>query len=358
MHILIVDDQETNLQLFAALVGKMGKHESTCFLDPQQALNWCGSNNPDLVILDYMMPKLNGLEFLARFRALANCREVPLLMVTADHEKDIRYRALQARANDFLTKPIDKTEFLARADNMLLLRRQQLALQDRAVLLELEVEKATAEIGRRERETIIRLSYAAEFRDPETGAHIQRMANYSLLIAQNLGLSKELQHKLLRASPMHDIGKVGIPDQILLKPDVLTVEEYSIIKTHTTIGYNILRNSDSDLLRTAAEIAHCHHEKFDGSGYPNALHGGSIPLSGRICAVADVFDALTSERPYKHAWPFDSALQTIRKGSGNHFDPDCVDAFLLNPDKIMDIHHRYQDPKTSHSANSITEVLT
>ncbi len=343
MKILIVDDQQTNLVLFESLIGKLGDHQSLSFTDPTEALAWCARNTPDLVILDYRMPDLNGLEFLKIFRARPECREIPLLMITADHEKGLRYQALQLSSNDFLTKPIDKIEFSARVANMLRLRQHQLALSDRAALLSLEVEKATAEIRLRERDTIMRLASAAEYRDPETGAHIQRMAHYAQLIARNLNLPAADQKILLRAAPMHDIGKVGIPDQILLKPGKLSAEEFDIIKTHSQIGYDILRDSSSELLEAAALLAYSHHEKFDGSGYPRGLSGTGIPLFGRICAVADVFDALTSVRPYKPAWPFEAALATLREGRGSHFDPDCLDAFLLEIDQIKVIRTLYAD---------------
>lgn len=351
MKVLIVDDQYTNLLLFKTLVSKMEGCDISTFEDPLLALNWCQKLTPDLVILDYMMPQINGLEFLAHFRQLKHCSDVPLLMITADHEKELRYQALQNGVNDFLTKPIDKLEFQARINNMLLIRKQQLALKDRAIHLELEVEKATEDIRQREQETINRLSYAAEFRDPETGAHILRMSHYALLIAEGLHLPAGQQKILLQSAPMHDIGKVGIPDHILLKPGPLTNEEFAIIKTHPRIGNHILAGSHAELLCAAAEISLTHHEKFDGSGYPEGLRGKQIPLFGRICAVADVFDALTSARPYKKAWPIEQAIATLKQGAGSHFDPDCVSAFLAAPDAIETIRTTYMDenPVEKHS---------
>ncbi len=293
------------------------------------------------------MPEINGIEFLQLFRALNDCNEVPLLMVTADHEKELRYQALELSSSHFLTKPLDKIEFTARVKNMLQLRKHQVAMKDRAALLSFEVEKATGEIRRRERETINRLSYAAEYRDPETGAHIQRMAHLAQLIARNLNMPEAQQKILLRAAPMHDIGKVGIPDHILLKPGKLTSEEFAIIKTHPKIGFDILSNSDSELLEAAAEIAYSHHEKYDGSGYPRGLSGAEIPIFGRICAVADVFDALTSARPYKPAWSLEDTIALIREETGSHFDPECVDAFLQDIDQIKIIRKVYSDSDDS-----------
>ena len=264
-------------------------------------------------------------------------------MITAYQDTEVRHRALTLGASDFLTKPVDKNEFRARATNMLLLRKSQKQLADRAAWLAEEVAKATNEVLVRERETIIRLSKAAEYRDPETGAHILCMANYSQIIARNLGHSEAEQTLLLDAAPMHDIGKVGTPDHILLKPGRLDPEEMDIMRQHASIGYDILKGSPSPLLQKAAVIALTHHEKFDGSGYPNGLKGEDIPIDGRIVAVADVFDALTSERPYKKAWPVDEAVKFMHDNSGSHFDPDCIEAFFRNWDEIMAIKNRFTD---------------
>lgn len=342
-HVLIVDDNQTNLVLFKHLVSKVGDIEVTTFDDPLKSIAWCADHIPDLVLLDYMMPDMDGLEFITRFRAIPGHKEIPLVMVTADIESDIRNKALELGAHDFLTKPVDKTELTARVRNLLSLRLSQVQLANRAQWLAQEVKKATAEILAREKEAIIRLSRAAEYRDPETGAHILRMSHYTRLIAQNLGLTEAEQELLLDAAPMHDIGKVGTPDHILLKPGRLTDEELVIMRQHAEIGYEILKDSVSPLLRTAALVAWTHHEKFDGSGYPRGLAGENIPLYGRIVAVADVFDALTSARPYKLAWEVDRALDFLREGRGSHFDPACVDAFLQDMDAVLSIKDRYRD---------------
>jgi putative two-component system response regulator len=264
-------------------------------------------------------------------------------MITANDQKQIRYRALDAGATDFLTKPVDKVEFIARANNMLLLGASRKALADRAAWLAGEVRKATLEIVQRERETVVRLSKAAEYRDPETGAHILRMAHYSELIAKGMCLTQAEQELLLESAPMHDIGKVGIADNILLKPGRLTPEEFEIMKLHAMFGYEILKGSSSRVLQAGAEIARAHHEKYDGSGYPNGLAGDDIPIFSRIVAVADVFDALTSERPYKKAWSLERAAEHIRESSGTHFDPKCVETFFANWEQILQIRQRFQD---------------
>lgn len=336
MRALVIDDSQMNVTLLRHLIKRFLDCEAVEFLDPVKALEWCRENEPDLVVVDYMMPELNGIGFTRQFRSLQGCENVPVLMVTANHEVGVRHEALNSGVTDFLNKPVDNDEFVARARNMLALRKSHKHLQD-------EVRKATAEIIAREQETIFCLSRAAEYRDPETGAHIHRMAHYSRHIARMMGLSIEQQDLILEAAPMHDIGKVGTPDMILLKPGKLTPEEFSIMKQHAVIGYEVLNASQSPLLKVAAEIAHSHHEKFDGTGYPRGLAGKDIPLFGRIVAVADVFDALTSERPYKKAWEIDSAKQMLREGAGTHFDPVCVEAFFAEWDSVMEIKNRFMD---------------
>ncbi len=343
MKIAIVDDNRVNLALMRGLMRQLPGNESFEFTDSVEALAWCITQGPDLVIVDYMMPKMDGLEFIQAFRERPDSAHVPLLMVTASHETDVRIKALEMGANDFLTKPVDRMELLVRVRNMLALRQGQKALADHAAWLADEVSKATREIVNRERDTVMRLSRAAEHRDPETGGHILRMAHYSRLIARNLGHSQEQQELLLTAAPMHDIGKVATPDSILLKPGKLTNDEMVIMQQHAHIGYEILKGSDSPLLQMAATIAHSHHEKFDGTGYPQRLKGNDIPLVGRIVAVADVFDALTSERPYKKAWEVDRAVGFLRENSGNHFDGVCVEAFLGDLQSVLQIRDRFQD---------------
>lgn len=342
-NVLIIDDNRANMVLIEHLLRKIPDCGSELRQDPADALAWCRSQIPDLVIVDYMMPGMDGIEFIRRFRELPGTAEIPILMVTANSTMDVRYEALEAGSNDFLTKPINKAEFVPRVKNMLALRRGQRLLGDRVLLLADEVRKATERLRESEREALFRLSKLAEYRDPETGAHILRMAHYSKHIAARLGMSVEEQDLILEAAPMHDIGKVGIPDEILLKPGKLTVEEFDIIKTHPLVGYEVLKGSSSSVLRAGAEIALSHHEKFDGTGYPSALKGEAIPLYGRIVAVADVFDALTSERPYKKAFDVATARNMIQEGDGKHFDPACVSAFLQNWDEVLGIMNKFAE---------------
>jgi putative two-component system response regulator len=341
--VLIIDDTEINLILFAALVKKLDDCTPHTFAQARDALAWTAQKTPDLVIVDYMMPDLDGLEFIRLMREIPGCDGVPVVMITANDQKQLRYRALDLGANDFLTKPVDKVEFLARTRNMLLVSDARKQLTNRAAWLADEVRKATAEVVARERETVFRLCKAAEYRDPETGAHILRMAHYSRLIAQGLGLSVAEQDLLLEAAPMHDIGKVGIADKILLKPGRLDEDEFEIMKHHAMYGFELLQGSSSRVLQAGAEIAKGHHEKFDGSGYPSGIHGTDIPIFSRIVAVADVFDALTSERPYKQAWTLDAAVDFLVARSGNHFDPTCVQAFLNAWDEVLEIRGRYAE---------------
>ena len=346
-RVLIVDDNATNLTLFRHLLKNINGTSSECFADAKKAMEWCQTNEPDLVLLDYMMPEMDGLEFIKLFRAIEGYKDIPLIMVTADVESQVRHQALESGAHDFLTKPVDKTEFLARTRNLLSLRKSQIELVDRAAWLAIEIKSATKELLLSEKEMVLRLSKAAEHRDPETGYHLSRMANYSRLIARELNLCEAEQELILDAAPMHDIGKVATPDVILLKQGKLTDAEFAIMKQHASVGYNILCDSDSLLIRTAASMALSHHEKFDGSGYPNNLKGEEIPLFGRIIAVGDVFDALTSARPYKKAWALEDAKQFLINQSGTHFDPQCVQAFIRAWDDVLVIHARYQDKEDS-----------
>jgi putative two-component system response regulator len=351
MEIVIVDDSPSVIAVLTKLVGGLAECRANPFLSAQQALVWCEANDPDMVLVDFMMPEMDGLEFTRRFRLMSGKTETPVLMVTAEGDRALRHRALTLGINDFLNKPFDHIELKARVNNMLALRTSQKKLASRALLLADEVAKATHEIAARERETLLCLGRAAEHRDPETHEHIIRMSSYSHLVGERMGLRADECELLLMASPLHDIGKIGTPDHILLKPGRLMPDEFEIMKQHTVIGANILQHSESPILQAGAQIALSHHEKFDGSGYPNNLKGRDIPLFGRIVAVADVFDALTSERPYKKAWELDRALALIREGRGAHFDPECVDAFLDVLDGVLEIKAKYQDADMAQNAH-------
>lgn len=346
MLVHIVDDNETNLMLLEQIVRKVsGDVEMSSFIDPVEALDASTRRMPDLVLVDYMMPVVDGHEFILRLRAMPGGREVPVIMITAAADRAVRQKALENGVTDFLTKPVDPSEVRVRVTNLLALRRSHLRLRDQNRWLADEVRKATQAVFDREEELIVRLAKAAEFRDPETGGHINRMAHYSFLIAQGLGMPKEQCALVLKAAPMHDVGKLGTPDGILLKPGRLSDDEMVVMKRHSDIGHAILDGSSSQLIQLGAEIALSHHEKWDGTGYPARLAGETIPLSGRIVAVADVFDALTSERPYKLAWELTRARDFLAENSGKHFDPRCIEVFLAAWDEVLAIKAKFADPE-------------
>jgi two-component system response regulator RpfG len=279
----------------------------------------------------------------AQVRVLPSARNT--VMVTVHDDRKLRYAALDAGITDFLTKPVDARECLARCRNLLTLRRQQLALEDRRRLLEHMVEDATREVREREKETLLRLARAGEFRDEETGYHLIRMSRYSRLIASGIGLDRDEAETIELAAPLHDIGKIGIPDQILLKPSKLDETEWEVMRRHPVIGHEILKGSASKYVRMGALIALGHHEKYDGSGYPNGLVGDHIPLCARIVAVADVYDALTSIRPYKAAWASEKAFEYLTSQRGRHFDPRLIEAFAALHKEVLEIQTEWRDPQ-------------
>lgn len=342
--VMIVDDRPTARSLLMGLARSIepGLYVES-FADPQAALDRAVQQAPDLVISDYRMPGMNGIEFVSRLRSLPRLQEVPVIIVTVVEDRQIRYQALEAGATDFLTRPIDPQECRARCRNLLALRRSQKLVSDRARWLEDQVVQATRDIRIREKETLLRLAKAGEYRDEDTGNHIIRMAKYARLIADELKLSAMECDEIESSAPMHDIGKIAIPDHILLKPGPLDAEELVIMRRHTEIGHQMLSDSPSRYLQMGAVIALGHHEKFNGTGYPHGLAGETIPLPSRIVAVGDVFDALTTTRPYKKAWPLQQALDLIKSESGSHFDPDCVQAFLRRLDGVVEIMQEYSD---------------
>src|SRR5882724_3061473 len=267
-----------------------------------------------------------------------------VVWVTLHDDRKVRYAALDAGITDFLTKPVDARECLARCRNLLTLRRQQLTLEDRRRLLEHMVEDATKEVREREKETLLRLARAGEFRDEETGYHLIRMSRYSRLIAGALGLEHDETETIELSAPLHDIGKIGIPDHILLKPAKLDTTEWDVMRRHPVIGHEILKGSASKYVRMGALVALGHHEKYDGSGYPNGLVGDHIPLCARIVAVADVYDALTSVRPYKTAWASAQAFDYVSTQAGKHFDPHLAEAFVGMKKEVVQIQNEWRDP--------------
>lgn len=343
MLIQVIDDSSINLKLLSSLLERSLGATVQTFEAAPRALEWSLIHDVDLIFVDYVMPEMDGLEFIEHFRAHAGKHDVPVVMVTSAEDRHILRRALELGANDFLNKPFDKFELLARTRNMLTIRKSHKELAARAETLAEEVRKATREIVEQEREVIFRLSRAAEYRSPETGLHVLRVAHYSRALARVAGLHETEQEIIFAASSMHDIGKVGTPDDILYKTDRLDEYEFAMIKLHTLTGYEIMQNSRSAVLQMAADIALCHHEKFDGTGYPRGIKGHAIPLSARICAIADVWDALTSERPYKKAWAPEEAIAELKRLSGSHFDPDLIDKFTSILPECENIRQRYSE---------------
>lgn len=327
LRALSVDDSIINLTLIEEYAKELNL-EVISFTDPEEALVYCKDHELDIVFLDYMMPNMDGLEFLEAYREIYPA--TPVIMVTAADDSSTRYNALSSGATDFLTKPLDPAEFLARTNNLLKIKEYQNLVENRAQILEIEVRKATRDIQEREYEALILLGRASEMRDTETGEHINRVAYYSQVLAQGMGLDEHTVDLIFYGSPLHDIGKLGISDAILLKPGRLTDEELAVMRTHTTLGFEILKNAQSKYMEIGRNIALTHHERFDGQGYPQGLSGLQIPLEGRITAVADVFDALSSKRPYKNPWPFEKVMEYMIEQRGKQFDPDLIDIFVKN----------------------------
>lgn len=313
--------------MIGSIVGAATNADIDACLHPFEALERTRVIQYDLVLVDHIMPEMDGVQFTSALRASDAYRLVPIVMVTSDMDRNTRIEAIRAGATDFVNKPFDPSELQARVANLLTLRAAQVELADRANWLSREVEMATAHLLDREEEIIWRLARAIEYRDGDTGDHVSRVAQISQLIAAGLGLSAHRCRMIYLSAPLHDIGKIGIADAVLGKPGKLTPEEFMVMREHVTIGARILENGSSELIRTAELIAQSHHERWDGTGYPDRLSGTDIPIEARVVAIADVFDALCSERPYKAAWPIEKAYAEIVSCSGSHFDPDCVAAF-------------------------------
>jgi putative two-component system response regulator len=326
--ILAVDDEESNLLLLRRILERAGYAHVATTQDPFSATAMFVDLKPDLVLLDLHMPGLSGLELIDRLAALTEeGRDVPVLVLTADATDETKRRALAAGARDFLTKPLDRIELLLRVRNLLQVKQLQDRLREHNSRLEHEVVERTRDLDQARVEILQRLALAAEYRDDETQEHAWRIGRICALLGVELELPQEEAELLSSAAPLHDLGKIGISDTLLLKPGRLSEDEFAVIQTHTTIGAGILAGSRSPVLQLAEQIALTHHERWDGVGYPARLGGDEIPVVGRVVAVADVFDALTHERPYKPAWPVRDAVDEIKRQAGRQFDPVVVDAF-------------------------------
>jgi putative two-component system response regulator len=353
MRIIVVDDEPANLTLLTSLLKRWHFNDVVAINDPTQVVETFTQQVPDLLLLDLNMPGLSGFDVM---RLLTPWTEgstpVPVVMLTADTTRSSKHEGLTLGARDFLTKPFDPEEVRLRVGNLLEMRRLQIELKAHSEQLEERVQLRTHQLEQARLEVVERLALAAEYRDDDTHQHARRIGRTTALLAADLGLPRLAVERIYRAAPLHDIGKIAIPDSILLKPGKLTAEEFDTVKTHTILGARILTGSQSELLRTAEEIALSHHERWEGTGYPHGLRGDEIPLAGRLVAVADVFDALTHRRPYKPAWPLDDAVNEILDQRGRHFDPEIVDVFQeLDHNSLLSVEPTV-NPSGTHNGTS------
>ncbi len=337
--ILIVDDISDNIDVLSSVLRSQYKVKAA--LNGERALKIStGDSQPDMILLDIMMPEMDGYEVCRRLKENPATAKIPVIFVTAKNQEADEKRGLGLGAVDYITKPISPPLVLARVHT-------HLALYDQSRVLEQKVRERTLELQQTRQEIIRRLGRAAEFKDNETGLHVIRMSHYTRLIAEAVECGDEWSNLVYNAAPMHDIGKIGIPDKILLKPGKLDDEEWKLMYQHPEFGATIIGEHNSDLLKMSREIALAHHEKWDGSGYPYGLKGEEIVLAARIVAIADVFDALTTERPYKKAWEVDDAVKLINENAGSHFDPGMVPLFNKVLPEILAIKQQYEEPAGS-----------
>lgn len=348
--ILVVDDEYNNRSLMEDFLTPLG-YEVILARDGAEALAKVEESPPDVVLLDVMMPGVDGFTVARTLKSREDTKTIPVVMLTALMDMSSRIRAFELGADDFFTKPVALIELKARMQSLLKIKAYNDRMIEDHLYLEAEVAKRTRQLEQVNEkmkatalETILRLSRAAEYRDEETGAHIQRMSRYAVAVARHLGIDGPFIDEMIYGLPMHDIGKIGVPDYILLKAGKLSPAEWEIMKQHTTIGGKILEGSDSEVIQTARVIALTHHEKWDGTGYPAGLKGADIPLIGRIASIADVFDALTSSRPYRlRPFSLEETFRIIEEGRGADFDPAIVDAFVSIRSEIAVINHVLAD---------------
>jgi putative two-component system response regulator len=325
-RLLLVDDDPIALTVLQRLLGAAGYHDVKATSDPREAIGLFAELDPDLVFVDFHMPGINGIDVLSTLRGLTGPEDyLPIVMLTADSSSEAKHEALLAGATDFLTKPFDTAELTLRVRNLLESRSLHRLLEERVAERTQDLEAARAEL-------LHSLALVAEFRDDETGQHTQRVGHTAAVLAEHLGMGAHDVSVITQAAPLHDLGKIGVSDAVLRKDARLTVDEFAHIQRHSLIGARILSASRSEVLRVGQDIACSHHERWDGNGYPDGISGEQIPLTARIVAVADVFDALTHARPYKPAWTFDRSCEEIERQAGAQFDPVVVDAFLRSVD--------------------------
>lgn len=341
--ILVVDDEALNVDILLELLKTEQFSNVTGICDPLNALQLYKEKDFDLVLLDISMPVMNGFQLMVEFSKIVKEIHSPVIILTALTNRDIRLQALSNGAKDFLEKPFDVDEVICRASNLLESHLSQKLLLKYSSNLERVVTERTRKIEKTQFEILSCLSYAAEYRDMDTAQHTIRVGWYSRIIAEQYGFREDELDLIQHAAPMHDIGKIGISDSILLKPGKLTSEEFETIKLHASIGAEILGRSNARIMKYAKIIALTHHEKWNGKGYPSGLAGQKIPIQGRIVALADVFDALSMDRPYKSSWPLEEILDLLNKESGEHFDPHLIKIFMNSLPAILEIKEKFAD---------------
>lgn len=362
--IMIVDDEIANVLIVKKHLERAGYQSFETTTDASATMAMLSRTRPDVLLLDINMPEISGIEILRQIRALEQSHQLPVLVLTANTDDDVKWTCLELGATDFLLKPVDAMELVPRVRNALFNKSYRDQLQNHAAELEIKVQQRTRELENSRREAIFCLARAAELRDNDTGNHVIRVGRFAGIIAKQLGCPDWFVHDIQVAAQLHDVGKIAIPDSILLKPGKLEPEEFEIIQDHVKLGHQIIKphmHSDADemrkhvdtgaemlrdgssLMRLAASIAQTHHEKFDGTGYPIGLAGDDIPLEGRITAVADVYDALSAERPYKKALPREKCFAILEEGKGKHFDPDVLEAFFNAASEIVRVQLEYMD---------------
>ena len=333
--ILVVDDAPENIDVLNGLLNK--EYRIKVALNGEKALKIVYSKDtPDLILLDVMMPDIDGYEVCQRLKGNPTTSNIPIIFVTAKSEATDETKGFELGAADYISKPIVPSIVRARV-------KTHLALYNQNQFLEETVRLRTEQLRDTQLEIIRRLGRAAEFKDNETGMHVIRMSHYARILGSGIGMNSAEAELLLHAAPMHDIGKIGIPDRIMLKPGRLDESEMAIMRQHPKFGYDIIGEHSSELLQMARQVAYTHHEKWDGTGYPRGLSGEEIPLPGRIVAIADVFDALTSVRPYKGAWTLEKTLDFLQSESGKHFEPRLIDQFMASLADILRVKEQYQE---------------
>ncbi|MFC1537369.1 HD-GYP domain-containing protein [Gemmatimonadota bacterium] len=351
--ILVVDDTPENIDVLMGVL--KSDYKMVAARDGEKALKLVqGDNPPDLILLDIMMPGMDGYEVCARLKSDEKTRQIPIIFVTAKGEVEDETRGLELGAVDYVTKPISPPIVQARVKNHLELKIARVELENQNEILEEKVKERTRQIKETQQETLVRLMNASELRDTDTGMHIKRIQNFTELMALKIGMSPDEAEELGLASTMHDLGKIGIPDNVLLKPGKLDEQEWEIMKTHPEIGAKCLSGSKTHMLEQARIIALHHHERLDGKGYPKGIRGEEISQAGRIVSIMDVFDALTSTRPYKKAWPVDKAVNFIREGLGTQFDPKLAVIFLDNCSEFIAIREKYSDDRKDSIEGALT----